>query len=397
MAKHSSRTLLSLYAIEPLQIGGPQITLRELSIQLDKHGWRHIIVFMEPPTDSVREFLSLSNVKLEVLEYAIALRWKPSREFCQLLRRYRPEIVHLQYLGLINPYPLLARALSVKKVFITDQSSRPEGSGAGVARMAWKRLAGRTITAPLTRVFAVSEYVAKCNQVLGYVPGDRCKVLYDGVDLDRRSDDNGSAQQLRARYHIPDDRAIVLQVGWMIPEKGFSDLLLAAREVLIKRRDVHFVLVGEGESRPEFERLAGELGIAANVTFTGRIDDPMRLGIFALADVVCQLSRWEEGFGQTIAEAMACGKPLIGTRAGAIPELVGDGQSGFLVERRDVYTTAEKILALLADPCLRARMGKAGRQIAQSKFSLNSVVAELLRVYGIVEPRQAVVALDRGA
>jgi glycosyltransferase involved in cell wall biosynthesis len=388
MPKPSPRTLLSLCAIEPLQIGGAQITLRELSIPLAEYGWRHVIVFMEPAVDSVREFLTLPNVTLDVLEHATSNRWQPAYDFWRLLRRYRPEILHLQHVGPINPYPLLARAMSVKKIYVTDQSSRPEGLGTGVARPFWKRLIGRIVTSPVTQMFAISEYVLRCNQAVGYMPRKRCSILYDGVDLDRRPSDPNSSQHLREIYKIPADRTIVMQVAWMIPEKGFGDLLHAAREVLASRQDVHFVLVGEGEGRPDFERLADELGIAGHVTFTGRVNDPMGKGIFALADIVCQLSRWEEGFGQTIAEAMAGSKPLIATRAGAIPELVTDGTTGFLVERGDIPATAEKILILLNDPALRERMGRAGRQAAETKFSMKVVLAELLQIFGIGEPAQ---------
>jgi glycosyltransferase involved in cell wall biosynthesis len=84
-----------------------------------------------------------------------------------------------------------------------------------------------------------------------------------------------------------------------------------------------------------------------------------------------------------IAEAMAHGKPVVATRVGGIPELIANGRSGFLVERSDTVAMSERILTLLADPELRARMGQAGREIVSEKFDLRKNVAQLIASYGI--------------
>jgi glycosyltransferase involved in cell wall biosynthesis len=109
----------------------------------------------------------------------------------------------------------------------------------------------------------------------------------------------------------------------------------------------------------------------------------MAEGVYAAAEIVCQMSRWEEVFGFVIAEAMASGKPVVATRVGGIPELIDDGQTGFLVDRGDHQAMADKILALLADANLRRSMGCAGRLKAEIRFDLKKNVAELLRSYGI--------------
>ena len=101
------------------------------------------------------------------------------------------------------------------------------------------------------------------------------------------------------------------------------------------------------------------------------------------ADVVCQASRWQEGFGWSIAEAMSRRKPLVATRVGAIPELVKDGDSGFLVPPGDAGAMAERILQLLGDRELGERMGSSGRQAVEANFNLRTNVSRLLQLYGI--------------
>jgi glycosyltransferase involved in cell wall biosynthesis len=175
----------------------------------------------------------------------------------------------------------------------------------------------------------------------------------------------------------------VLQVSWIIPEKGVLDLLAAARRVTSQNPDVHFVVVGDGAFREEYTRQAVDWGLRAHVTWTGLVEDPFSAGVYDAADVVCQVSRWEEVFGWVIAEAMAYRKPVIATRVGGIPELVSDEDSGFLIERGDVETLAERVLTLIGDPERREAMGLAGRKRVDASFDLQKNVAQLLEAYGI--------------
>src|SRR5947207_10183349 len=109
---------------------------------------------------------------------------------------------------------------------------------------------------------------------------------------------------------------------------------------------------------------ATAMGLGDQITWTGMVEGPFGEGVYDAADIVCQLSNWEEVFGWMIAEAMAYQKPVVATRVGGIPELVSDSVSGFLVERGDVNATAEKIILLSQKPELRRQMGLAGAQIA---------------------------------
>jgi glycosyltransferase involved in cell wall biosynthesis len=115
------------------------------------------------------------------------------------------------------------------------------------------------------------------------------------------------------------------------------------------------------------------------------IDDPLASGVYPAADVVCQLSRWQEAFGWMIAEAMACSRPVVATRVGGIPELVEDGISGYLVNRRQPAEAADRILRLLEDRELRHKMGTSGRRAVETRFNLQRNVAQLLELYGIAD------------
>jgi len=218
---------------------------------------------------------------------------------------------------------------------------------------------------------------------LGLLPGDRFELVYNGVDLTRIAPSPRLGAEFRQRHSIPPDRTVVLQVSWIIPEKGILELLRAAREVLSTTDKVHFVVVGEGSYRQQYMKEAHALGLGTHITWTGMVQDPFGEGVYDAADIVCQLSYWEELFGWMIAEAMAYQKPIVATRVGGIPELVRDSVSGFLVERGDIHAAAEKIVLLSEKRQLRELMGNAGSQIAKEKFELRRNVAKLLKLYDL--------------
>jgi glycosyltransferase involved in cell wall biosynthesis len=229
----------------------------------------------------------------------------------------------------------------------------------------------------------VSQYGLRCLTTLDLLPAERHQLVYNAVDLSRVIEQPNRAAEFRTRYAIPADRMIIVQVSWMIPEKGIPELLKTARLLVSKNDKVHFVLVGEGSYREQFMKEADSLGLSDHITWTGLVEDPFGEGVFDVADIVCQLSEWEELFGWMIAEAMAFGKPIVATKVGGIPELVDDGVTGFLVARGDSMAAADKLEKLATDPSLRRTLGEAGRERVREEFDLRRNVARLLRLYGV--------------
>ena len=381
-------TAVIVFGLKPFRIGSAEAFARELASQLAMCGWQCVLCFAGDPPEEVRHFLELPNVTIERIEESERLAWRPTKELAGILRKHRPRILHLNYVGMIGPYPWVARLLGVEKVYLTDQGSRAAGYVPHRAR-AWKRVVSGLLNGPTTAVTCVSRFGYECLADLGLFAKSRLKLIYNAVDVPRATDGLKSAAEFRRMHGIPPERPLVVQVSWMIPEKGIEDLLQAAKRVLAVEPDTHFLLAGDGAHRQDYERQARESGIGDRVTFTGVIQDPLAEGLFAAADVVCQFSRWEEVFGYVNAEAMASGKPVVATRVGGIPELVEDGVSGFLVERGDVAAMSARIIQLLRDPELRRRMGEAGLHSAWEKFNLRTNVAQLLELYGLTKPVMA--------
>lgn len=377
---------MSVFGVAPRRIGGTEMFARELSLQLGEQGWQSVLCFLSEPTGEVRRFLELPNVSFETLPDSTNGNREARRSLKRIIVKHKPEIVHLHFVSFLTLYPWIARLRSARKVFFTDHHSRPEGYLQRRAAM-WKRAAARLIGGPITKVICVSNYGYECMSSFGLLPRNRFEMIYNGVDVSRVNANPDLAKAFRRRFSIPDERAIVTQVSWMIPEKGISDFLEMARRVNSQRQDVQFVLVGDGAHREAYMKEAAALGLGDRITFTGMIDDPFGEGVFQAADVVCQFSRWEEVFGWMIAEAMAHAKPVVATCVGGIPELIVDGASGFLVDRGDVESMSKRVLELLIDSPKGARMGSAGRQTVRAKFNLQTNIAQLLYSYGVGSAR----------
>jgi glycosyltransferase involved in cell wall biosynthesis len=378
-----TRTLVSVFGVDPRRIGGTEMFARELSRQLAEHGWKSVLCFLSEPNDEVRRFLDLPNTSFDILANSTNGNFKARINLMRIIGKHRPEILHLHFVSFLSLYTWIARLKSVGKIFFTDHHSRPEDYF-HVRAPLWKRYAARVIGHPFTKVICVSNYGYECMTSVDLLPRDRFKMIYNGVDLSRVTANDDAAQAFRQRFSIPEDRAIVTQVSWMIPEKGISDFLEMARLVAAQRNDVQFVLVGDGAHREQYMKDAEAMGLSDRVTWTGTIDDPFGQGVFHAADIVCQFSRWEEVFGWMIAEAMAHAKPVVATRAGGIPELVSDSVTGYLVDRGDTEMMSKRVLELLNDSGARMRIGQAGRETVRAKFDLQKNVAQLIESYGIV-------------
>ena len=162
--------------------------------------------------------------------------------------------------------------------------------------------------------------------------------------------------------------------------KGIATLLEAFAK-LRTERDVELILVTQPKPGGRTEKLIEKLSITDSVRFVHGISDAELVGLMGSAEIACVPSLYE-GFSLPTAELMACATPLIASRAGAIPEVVGpDGFCADLVTPGDVGELEAALAALLDDPERRRRYGANGRQRVDELFSWRAVAAKVAKVY----------------
>ena len=355
--------VLFAVAISPNRIGGFETFAVELARQLDKAGWDLTICFQGSPPPLVEEFLlGPGNVSLAVMRQQLGVGLSNAREFSRLLRRYRPKVLMYSLGGVVRWWPLQGRLAGVRRTVYWDATSRTEKAyGYRASRGV------QLVMSPLSEVVCGSKFVQVCSNREGIIPARKSSVIHNSVDNSRTL---GDGEAFRQRFGIPRGRMVVLQISWLVPEKGIDRVLSAAARVLEVRKDIQFVFCGDGANREEYERLAEDLGIAGHVTWTGQIEDLPDSGAFRAADIQIQCSQWHEAGCFAVTEGISAGLPIVASRIGGLPEVVEDGVNGFLFDPKSDVELANAILMLAGDSNLRSRMGAKGRERAVENYDV---------------------------
>jgi phosphatidylinositol alpha-1,6-mannosyltransferase len=252
-------------------------------------------------------------------------------------------------------------------------------------------LARRTAKALLGSAVAVvanSQYTREQAQTvlreLGLDPlAETVRVVPLGTDPDvfRPGVD---AREVRTRYRLNGDRWVI-SVARLEPYKGIDTMLKALAQLRKGGADARYLIVGIGKKRNEYKKLAETLGIADAVRFVGNVPDADLPGLYNAAVAYAGISRRAdgtriEGFGVALAEASACGLPVVAGRSGGLAEAVREGETGFIVDPDDVGAVAEAVARLLDDQLLARRLGQGGRKAVETYYNWDRVIRDLREI-----------------
>ena len=208
--------------------------------------------------------------------------------------------------------------------------------------------------------------------------GDKCSVVYNGVDLKKFSVETNCTLKQKFGTDI-----IVGQIGTIEPRKGTEFFIKAAPMVLKKFPQAKFLIVGSPLPSQEryFEKMKNlvcEMGLEKNIVFTG-FERHIQEKLKGMDMVV--LASLREPFSRVLLEAMACGKPVVATAVGGTPEMVINGATGILVPPADPLALANAIINILSDREMAKKMGMEGRKRVEEEFSIERYVRNIERIY----------------
>jgi glycosyltransferase involved in cell wall biosynthesis len=222
----------------------------------------------------------------------------------------------------------------------------------------------RRLSARLSdRIIAVSEVQAAWLRRTLRLPADRVVVIPNAIDPEYFMQDP-SPGSVRREFNIGSEEPVFVCIARLVPVKDQATLLTA-----MEGTEGHLILVGDGPSRPELERMAATPALAGRVHFAGTRADVRPFLVAASA--VC-LSSSDESQPVALLEAMASGRPVIATRVGGIPEFVEDGQTGLLVPPRDPAALATALRRTARDADWRARAGALARERVARDYAIRS-------------------------
>jgi 1,2-diacylglycerol 3-alpha-glucosyltransferase len=211
-------------------------------------------------------------------------------------------------------------------------------------------------------------------------------IVPHGIDVLKFSP-SAQGAYIREKYGIPRDAAIVTYLGRLMRDKGVHTLM-DAFAVVSRKVEAYLVIAGVGPERGNLERRADILGIREDTRFTGHVDEAMKVDLLRQSGVVVLVSK-ADLVPLVLVEAMACGTPVIGSRAGGIPNLIEHGKTGILVNEGDPMELSEKILEVLYSTDLEGMTSNALKYVREN-FSTRVAAKQFIEIY-----RRALRAYER--
>jgi L-malate glycosyltransferase len=336
-----------------------------LAQRLRAEGIRVAMVFARPPAPFPGDVLRKLGVEVRNLDFrssgsaAILAAW---------LHHARPDIVHFHFIEPYSAYVAAAKLAGARTLVHDHIALTPARS---LSRTLVRRARSLALNWMVDRRVAVSDFVSRAARKGHGVAAERAVVVENAVSTARFGTCNG--RRVRAELGLG-DMPLVVSVARLDDEKGGATLL---RAMSLLDQPAHLAMVGEGPREASWRTLAGTLGLQDRVHFLGLRSDVEE--VIAASSVVVVPSEWEEAFGLAAIEGMAAARPVIVTRSGAMPGIVGD--AGMVVPKSDPPALARAIGTVLSNRVLARRLGSAGRARVEALYSMDLYVDRMLEAY----------------
>lgn len=355
------------------RIGGGQRSLMDLARSLNRKRFNPIIVCPEAGkfVDLIRSYsITVEIAPMGTFKTINFISWLSTfNKLAGLVKKHKVNLIHVNGLRAAIYCGVVAKYFKIPLVWHV----RVLESGGIAERIAYFFA---------DKVIVNSEIVGK--KFAGWKDmSKKIAVVYNGIDLEEFKPDERK-NKLVSEFGFDENEPLVGIVGELSSNKGQKYFLEAASKVVKELPQVKFLVVGEepdsGAYKGELIRLANKLKISTSVYFLGFRDD--------IVDVLNSLRLLvhcseREGFGRVVAEAMALKKPVVAFDAGAVSEIVVDGENGFLVPLKNVQILAQRMTYLLNDKAMATKMGCAGRVRTEKFFDLNKNVILTEGIYSL--------------
>ncbi|HVK06916.1 MAG TPA: glycosyltransferase family 4 protein [Armatimonadaceae bacterium] len=359
------------------EFGGMERIICQLGAELVSRDWTVRLLFPE----------SESSGKISALctEVGISSSFVPSaavdvgsdtsvfqiRDFFRIVRGAAPRIVHLNYgESFISLKQVLAVRLAGSVCVVNLHGISPWNK-----RSLRKRVATFFASRLCEKVLVNSAATRRAAQRAG-VPSGKLEIVHCGIPP---ANALLGREEARRELDLPPDAFIVASAGRLIRQKRMDEVIRAVAEMPPSGRPVLHAVAGEGEERANLEALAKRSG--APVRFLGYL--PSLAAFYAAADVFVLPSEGE-AFGLVYVEAAQHGLPSIGVDQGGVPDVISDGESGFLVPANDHQALVNALVALRDTPGLSQRMGEAARERAREHFTLDRMADRVTGIYRLL-------------
>jgi glycosyltransferase involved in cell wall biosynthesis len=353
--------------INAISRGGAERQALNATLQLAKRGHDVELLYYHQSVDEY-EYPAFSRAKVTYIPKGrsrLGFLWRLRNHF----RRGRFDVVHA-FKATENIYGCLAAKLAGTPVVIGGY--REQYAAGGVIRLLHLSLRG-IVDGWIVNTQAIANSMVRA---IGAKQKDFF-VLPNGIDPESFNS-SLSAIDAKKSLRLAPSQPVVSIVARLHPIKNHAMFLAMAVEVLKRRPDAQFLIVGGGPLRSEVQSKATAMGLTNAVHFLGERSDVS--DVMAATDVSV-LTSHSEGLSNALLESMCVGLPIVTTDYTGVRELITDGEQGFIVPRDDAKAMADKVCVLLDDADLRTRMGQRGKAYVTNTFGVDVMAKSLLSFY----------------
>jgi glycosyltransferase involved in cell wall biosynthesis len=381
------RPIRVLRVIARLNMGGPALHVTYLAHGLATRGYETTLVAGDVAQGEESMAFVADRAGVEVVRLpGLSRELSPLRDaiaawrVARIIRRLRPDVVHTHTAkaGAIGRVAALLAGPGRRPVVVHTFHGHVLRGYFGSAGTLLFRAIETGLARVSDRLVAVSPEVRDELVGLHVAPRHKFSVVRLGIELVPRVRFEGDAAEVRRRHGIPAEKFVVGWFGRMTAVKRTDDLLTMLAGLRERGIDALLVLVGDGDDRERLEQGAHDLGLARSCLFVGYQEDVAPW--YAICDAVV-LTSASEGTPVTIIEALAAGRPVVATKVGGVPDVVEEGETGFLVRPRDTHALAERLEILARDPERRVAMGTAGRERVIERYAVERLVDDIDLLY----------------
>jgi len=295
-----------------------------------------------------------------------------------IMRSERPDIVHVHSRRGADIWGGLAARIAKIPAVITRRVDNPED--AWVVRYKYSLY---------NRVVTISEGIRKILISEG-LDQRKTTLIHSAVDLNRYGT-YSDMDWFYKEFGLRPDNNTIGTVAQFIPRKGHRYIIEAAPKILERFPETRFLFFGQGPLKGELRALCRKTGVEDNIYFAGFRTDLEK--ILPCLDILLHPASME-GLGVSLLQAAASGVPIIGARAGGIPEVINEGINGYLIPPADSRAIIDSVISLLQDPEKRRRFGMAGRNMVESYFSIDAMVEAYKRLYDEITGKDRINTYD---
>lgn len=329
-----------------------------------------ITLLCRPGTTLAKEAEALQITTAELFGKDIHLP-ATIREIIRRLKNQHFDVIHTHLShDLWSLVPALRWSSNNTRLFLTKRMA---------SSIQKKDIFHRFLYRRLDKVLTISDFISKNIVETCPVPAEKVFTLYNGLQLDKYIPEAHSREDMRRTLDISPEKTVIGFVGRFTPKKGLNEFLTAAAHIAQSNNDVCFLVVGgtshgEAAYAAEIKQMIAQLNLQESLILPGF---QKNVAPYMAAMDVLAFPSHKESFGNILVEAMAMKLPVVASNSGAVPEIVQEGVSGFLVPPKDAPALQAGLEKLLQHRESWVAMGAAGRKIVEEKFNYEGHIRAL--------------------